>query len=151
MVLIRLREKNVRGSMSFIRVICKIGKQKQGSFSGAPALLCVGNRIMNYHPFCPTVKLNSDVLSSVWSQVTVQTCAAHVAPVLLFATTRLLGWRRLRLVESSWERLVAAGREAAGQPGRHRADRISEEGRKQLLWGTGRDSSLATLRVSKVQ
>lgn len=113
MVLIRLREKNVRGSMSFIRVICKIGKQKQGSFSGAPALLCVGNRIMNYHPFCPTVKLNTDVLSSAWSQVTVQTCAAHVAPVLLFATTRLPGWRRLRLVESSWERLVAAG--TAGQ------------------------------------
>lgn len=129
MVLIRVREKNVKGNMSFISVIYIIGKQKQGSFSGAPALLCVGNRIMNYHPFCPTVladlakiKLNSDVLSSVWSQVTVQTCAAQAAPVLLLATARLPGWRRLRRVESGWGDRgagtgAAAQRAGTGQTG----------------------------------
>lgn len=106
---------------------------------------------MNYHPFCPTVladlaeiKLNCDVLSSVWSQVIVQTCAAHLVPVLLFATSWLAGWRGdcglWRAAGRNWWRQGERQRDSRTGTGR---DRISAKGkgcwagRKQHLWGTG--------------
>ena len=100
--------------------------------------------------------MNSVTLSFVQSQAIAQTYAAHLVSVPRLGCClphHMLGWAagpegRLRLLESSWEKLVETGREAEKQPDRHmqspawggtgllRRGRGCWAGRKQLLLGT---------------